>query len=125
MGRSPLSFAAGFGHKGIVELLLAREDVAADSRDDAGRTPLSYAAECGREEIVALLLERGDVQINARCLKGRAPTDYAREMGHDGVVHRVQVAKSARRFVSDVRSLGRPIATSEKKRNRLLVYESW
>jgi ankyrin repeat protein len=38
-----------------VKLLVAREDVAADSKDKLGRTPLSGAAEGGHEAVVKLL----------------------------------------------------------------------
>jgi ankyrin repeat protein len=40
----------------VVKLLLARDDVMADSKDKYGRTPLSQAAVNGHDTIVKLLL---------------------------------------------------------------------
>ena len=57
-GRTPLSYAAGGGHKGIIEILL---DGGAfiDSKDRESRTPLAYASMCGHKDVVNLLLDRG------------------------------------------------------------------
>ena len=38
----PLSAAAWNGHRGVVEILLGREEVNLDRSDDAGRTPVSF-----------------------------------------------------------------------------------
>jgi ankyrin repeat protein len=38
-----------------VELLVERDDVEADSKDEYGRTPLSWAAVGGHEAVVKLL----------------------------------------------------------------------
>ena len=42
--QTPLSFAAGSGHEGVVKLLLERGDVTPNLSDGDGRTPLSHAA---------------------------------------------------------------------------------
>ena len=60
-GCTPLSYAAGSGHEGVVKMLLERGDVNPDSSDMAGCTPLSYAAGSGHEGVVKMLLRRGDV----------------------------------------------------------------
>ena len=53
-------------HQGIANLLLSKEDVDADARDDYGRSPLSLAAEKGDEALVRLLLEREDVEVESQ-----------------------------------------------------------
>ena len=44
-GRTPLSWAAENGYKGIVRLLLEREDVDPNSSSKSGQTPLRVAAQ--------------------------------------------------------------------------------
>ena len=39
-GQTPLSLAAKYGHKTIVELLITRDDIEIDSHDINRRTPL-------------------------------------------------------------------------------------
>jgi ankyrin repeat protein len=57
-GSSLLSTAATHGHKDIVELLLKRDDVDPNSKDNFGRTPLQMAAMFGHNAIVKLLKGR-------------------------------------------------------------------
>ncbi|MCJ1432221.1 hypothetical protein MMC27_001577 [Xylographa pallens] len=78
--------AAYFGHDAVVKLLLEREDVQVNSRDDMGRTPLSWAATKGHEAVVSLFLERKDVQVNSRDHIGRTPLSWAAVNGHEAVV---------------------------------------
>jgi ankyrin repeat protein len=47
-------------------LLVERDDVETDSKDNDGRTPLSRAAWGGREAVVKLLLERDDVEADSK-----------------------------------------------------------
>ena len=54
-GQTPLSWAAENGHEAVVKLLLARDGVDPESKDNSGRTPLSWAAEKGHEAVVKLL----------------------------------------------------------------------
>jgi ankyrin repeat protein len=65
-GRTPLSWVAGEGHEGIVQLLIARDCVDPDSRDtEYGLTPLSRAAENGHRWVVKLLLALNGVDPNS------------------------------------------------------------
>ncbi|KAH0536545.1 hypothetical protein FGG08_006595 [Glutinoglossum americanum] len=61
-----LHIAASFGLVGIAELLLACEDVDADSKDKSGQTPLSWAAENGHGDMVRLLLARIGVDADSK-----------------------------------------------------------
>ena len=57
-GRTPLSWAAGNGHEGVVKMLLERADVNPDQADTKyGLTPLLWAAKYGREGVVKILLD--------------------------------------------------------------------
>ncbi|KAL8922168.1 MAG: hypothetical protein Q9208_005363 [Pyrenodesmia sp. 3 TL-2023] len=87
-GRTPLSWATGNGHKEIVKLLLARDDIEADSKDNGyGQTPLSRAAENGHELVVKLLLARDDVEADSKDnVSGQTPLSRAAENGHEAVV---------------------------------------
>jgi len=71
-GMTQLSLAAQNGHETVVRLLLEREDVEVNSREDKGGvTPLSWAACNGHEAAVRLLLERDDIDVNCRESGGR------------------------------------------------------
>ncbi|KAL5234784.1 hypothetical protein ACI65C_002194 [Semiaphis heraclei] len=55
---TPLHFAAGFGRRDIVELLLAA-GASIQAHDDGGLHPLHNACSFGHEDVVGLLLEAG------------------------------------------------------------------
>jgi ankyrin repeat protein len=57
-GRTPLSFAAGYGYEEVVKILLHVQGIEVDSKDNDGGTPLSRAKLYGRESIVRLLEEK-------------------------------------------------------------------
>jgi hypothetical protein len=54
------------GCEAVVRLLVERDDVEADSKDENGRTPLWWAAERGHEAVVRLLVERDDVEADLK-----------------------------------------------------------
>ena len=86
-GRTPLSWAAEYGYEEVVKLLLAKDDVDLDSRNDRfGRTPLSWAAENGHKEVVELLLAKHGVDPDSRDSDGRTPLLWAAQYGHKEVV---------------------------------------
>ncbi|KAF4983537.1 hypothetical protein FZEAL_1072 [Fusarium zealandicum] len=89
--RTPLSYAAEFGHDAIVQLLLEHriDDgtyvVNPNSRDEYARTPLSFAAKNGHEKVVELLVKTDNVDLNARGDYGCTPLGLAVERGHEKV----------------------------------------
>ena len=89
-GCTPLMWAAGSGHEGMVKLLLDRKEVNPDSKDKDGKTPLWNAASGGHEGVVKLLLDREEVNPKARDNHGRTPLMYAAKRGHDGIVELLQ-----------------------------------
>ena len=86
--RTPLSWAAEYGHVSIVEMLIKRGDVNINSRDkEYGQTPLSWAAKKGHEAVVRMLTERDDVDINAKDdMYGQTPLIWAAQNGHEAIV---------------------------------------
>jgi ankyrin repeat protein len=63
--------AAQYGHNDLVNLLLARDDINADSKDMYGQIPLLFAALNGCTEVVELLLARQDVNVNSKGRQGQ------------------------------------------------------
>ena len=72
----------------MMKLLVGRDDVEVDSKDDHfGWTPLSYAAHNGHEVVVRLLLEKGaELESKDRFGSGQTLLSWAAEDGHKAVV---------------------------------------
>ena len=70
-----LHFAAGKGHKEIVELLIAK-GVDVNAKDNRGGTPLHSTASGGQKEIAKLLIAKG-ADVNAKDEDGETPLDWA------------------------------------------------
>jgi ankyrin repeat protein len=85
-GRTPLSYAAGNGHEGVVELLLETGKIEVNSVDQDIRTPLSYAAENGHKAVVKLLLETGEVDVDFEDDESRTPLSYIAGNGNEAMV---------------------------------------
>ena len=85
-GRTPLRWAAEYGHEGMAKVLLDREEVNPDSQDDLDTTPLQCAAQGGHEGIVKLLLDREEVNPDSKNNSGTTPLVRAAQDGHEGIV---------------------------------------
>jgi ankyrin repeat protein len=57
----------------VIKLLVKRDDVVVDLKDNDGRTPLSWAAERGHKAVIKLLVERDDVVVDLKDNDGRTP----------------------------------------------------
>lgn len=80
--RTPLSLAAEYGHKEVVQQLLAKGQVNANSQDDYGRTPLLWAAKNDDKEVVQQQLATGQVNADSQDKNGGTPLSWAAENGH-------------------------------------------
>ena len=85
--RTPLSWAAEFGHKSTVQILTERVDVNINSTDERGWSPLLYAAQNGHDSVVRLLAERDGVDINVKeNEEGNTLLHKAAAGGHEAAV---------------------------------------
>jgi ankyrin repeat domain-containing protein 50 len=82
--RTPLSWAARYGHEAVVKLLLEK-GTELETKDNYGRTPLSWAAVNGHEAVLKLLLEKG-AELETKDNYGRTPLSWAAVNGHEAVV---------------------------------------
>lgn len=80
-GRTPLSYAAEYGHKDTVELLMKHTDTDTDSTDEQGRTPLSWAAGRGHVDVLKVLLNCPAVSANSKDSHSQSPLSWAARMG--------------------------------------------
>ncbi len=83
-GKTPLCWAAEYGHWDVAQLLLNHgADFAL--ADSIGRKPLLWAARHGHERVVQLLLDKGD-RLDSRDRNGRTSLLLAAREGHMEVV---------------------------------------
>ena len=79
-GDTPLLWAAGFGHKKVIEMLITKgADV--NAKAEEGWTPLHYAAGGNDKEIVELLSTKG-ADLNAKDVNDETPLNWAEEGKH-------------------------------------------
>lgn len=92
--------------KGIMETLLAADQIDPDYRDDELRTPLFKAFDSPfdlvsrHEEVVTLLLETEQVDPEAADYLGHTPLSRARERGLDSLVRMMESALNRRAVFS-------------------------
>jgi ankyrin repeat protein len=82
-GATPLHLAGGYGHKDLVELLLASK-AEVNAKDNSGTTPLYFAALYGHADVAKLLIAN-KADVNARDSHGQTPLHGASLMGHRDV----------------------------------------
>jgi hypothetical protein len=58
--------AVAGGHEAVVKVLLARDDVDPDFKDNYGRKPLLWAAKNGHGAVVKPLAERDDAEVDSK-----------------------------------------------------------
>ncbi|CCT73748.1 related to ankyrin [Fusarium fujikuroi IMI 58289] len=80
-GRTPLPYAAEYGHKDTVELLMKHTDTDTDFADEQGRTPLSWAAGRGHVDVLKVLLNCPAVSANSKDSHSQSPLSWAARMG--------------------------------------------
>ncbi|CAE7730766.1 RIPK4 [Symbiodinium sp. KB8] len=85
-GRTPLHYAAWYGHFEVVQLLLEAWPTGAEAVDKYGRTPLSDAAWSGHVEVLQVLLEAWPNGAKAVDIGGWTPLHVAARNGHLQVV---------------------------------------
>ena len=84
--QTPLSLAAEYGQEAVVRLLIKRDGVDINTKDNEEKTPLIWAAENGHEAVVQLLIEEDGIDINAKDNEEKTPLIWAALRGHEAVV---------------------------------------
>uniref|UniRef100_A0A3B3CHE1 Ankyrin repeat domain 44 n=1 Tax=Oryzias melastigma TaxID=30732 RepID=A0A3B3CHE1_ORYME len=86
-GYSPVHYAAAFGHRQCLELLLDRDDGHQEDEDCGNaRSPLHLAAYHGHAQALQVLL-RGGREVDQKDQAGRTPLALAALRGHADCVH--------------------------------------
>ena len=86
LSNAVFKWALKIGHEATLELMLERDDVDVNLKDENGVTPLLWAIAKGHESMVRLLLERDDVDVNLKDENGATPLSWAIAKGHESVV---------------------------------------
>jgi ankyrin repeat protein len=68
---TPLMISSGRGHESFIRLLLEREGIVSDTRDDRGLNALLHAVRGGHTKVVSLLIKKG-VDIESSTDNGRS-----------------------------------------------------
>lgn len=99
-GYTALHWAASFGRKGVVELLLKSTSPGlVEARDEIySETALHYAAQYGHEKVIQLLVENG-VDIEARNILGETALDLAIKFGHREAAEMLKTLKERTRVL--------------------------
>lgn len=95
LGKRPLHVACQEGHKHIIELLLAREDVNKNLTDEDGQTPLHCSCTSRQREVVQMLLGCKDVDVNAVNKRHETPL-LAAIQTHDEMIIKLLIENGAR-----------------------------
>ena len=70
----------------LFDLLLSRNDIELNLKDNYGQTALSMSATNGHESIVRRLLARDDIDSNPTDKAGRTPLSLAAQHGRESIV---------------------------------------
>ncbi|OAF62704.2 hypothetical protein VC83_01210 [Pseudogymnoascus destructans] len=70
----------------MVRLLLEKNGIDANSKDNNSRTALSWAAQGGNEEVLGLLLREEGIDVNSKDNNGWTALSWAVKRGREGVV---------------------------------------
>ncbi|KAL9489368.1 hypothetical protein ACSS6W_001645 [Trichoderma asperelloides] len=82
---SELFLAAQAGQQDVVWLLLTRNDVNADSRDENGQTVLYHAATSRQEALFKTLLARRDINADSKDNNGQTTLSWVAGQGHETI----------------------------------------
>jgi ankyrin repeat protein len=85
-GQTPLWWASGNGHVGVVELLLGKGAHLESTDYKSEQSPLSRAARKGHEGVVKLLLDKS-ADTNTKDKDGKTPLMWAAINGHEGIMN--------------------------------------
>lgn len=75
-GRTPLSWAAGYGHTEVVRHIVDNYPHSSREGDSNGREPLSYSAEVGCAEAVSFLIRNAPESVGSTDDDGRTPISW-------------------------------------------------
>lgn len=81
-----LIVASYFGLEATARLLLKRNSIELNLKDDRGRTAFSWAAQNGNAEVIKLLLKQINIELNLKDSRGRTAFLWAAYKGHAEVV---------------------------------------